>query len=169
MRDTDLYATILGVRPPWSVSNVDLRRQDEDVYVIVCWRADEPVSCPECRKQMPGYDTVERTWRHLDTCQYRTFLVAHVPRVNCAEHGVLTVHVPWAEPKSGFTALFEAVVIDWLMEASISAVARQLRLTWDQVSGIQARAVERGLARRSIREQPSSRTDGGPCWCPRTA
>jgi transposase len=152
MRDIDLYATILGVRPPWSVSNVDLRRKEQEVYVTVRWRADEPVSCPECRKQMPGYDSVERTWRHLDTCQYGTFLVAHVPRVNCTEHGVLTIQVPWADPKSGFTALFEAVVIDWLMEASISAVARQLRLTWDQVSGIQARAVARGLARRSIED-----------------
>lgn len=48
-----------------------------------------------------------------------------------------------------FTALFESLVIDWLLEASISAVAEQMQLTWDQVAGIQARAVERGLARRA--------------------
>jgi transposase len=40
------------------------------------------------------------------------------------------------------------VVIDWLREASFSAVARRLGLTWDEVDGIMARAVERGLSRR---------------------
>ena len=54
-------------------------------------------------------------------------------------------------PAGGATALFEALAIDWLHEASTQAVARRLRLSWDQVAGIQARAVERGLARRKPR------------------
>ncbi len=57
--------------------------------------------------------------------------------------------VPWSDPGSGFTALFEALVIDWLGEASIQAVARRLGLTWDQVDGVMQRAVRRGLARRA--------------------
>ena len=44
--------------------------------------------------------------------------------------------------------MFEALVIDWLKEASKSGVARMLRLTWDEVDGIMNRAVERGLDRR---------------------
>ena len=59
---------------------------------------------------------------------------------------MIQVAVPWAE--SRFTALFEALVIDWLHEASFSAVARQLDLSWAEVDGIQERAVKRGLARR---------------------
>jgi len=50
---------------------------------------------------------------------------------------------------SRFTALFEALVIDWLKEASITAVACQLRMGWDQVDGVMQRAVTRGLARRA--------------------
>jgi hypothetical protein len=46
--------------------------------------------------------------------QYRTILVADVPRVQCDEHGVVQVAVPWSDPKSRFTALFEALVINWL-------------------------------------------------------
>ena len=49
-----------------------------------------------------------------------------------------------------FTALFEAMVIDWLKVASFTAVARQCRLSWDQVAGIQGRAVRRGLSRRPV-------------------
>ena len=57
----------------------------------------------------------------------------------------MQVTVPWAEPGSRFTALFEALAIDWLQEASFSAVARQLDLSWDEVDGIQGRAVACGL------------------------
>jgi hypothetical protein len=104
--------------------------------------------CPKCEGRGSRYDSRERRWRHLDTMQYRTILVAEVPRIRCGKHGVVQVTVPWSDPKSRFTALFEALVIDWLKEASFSAVARQLSLTWDQIAGIQDRAVRRGLSRR---------------------
>lgn len=75
--------------------------------------------------------------------------MADVPRVECSEHGVVTVAVPWSEPGSGFTALFEALVIDWLQEASIKAVSRRLGLSWNAIDGIMQRAVQRGLERRA--------------------
>ncbi len=59
------------------------------------------------------------------------------------------VHVPWAEPGAGFTALMEAVVIDGLRSrVSIKSVSEPLRLSWDEVDGIMARGVARGLLRR---------------------
>ena len=95
--------------------------------------------------------TRERRWRHLDTCQYRTVLVAKVPRVDCPAHGPRQVGVPWADPGSRFTALFEALIIDWLKEASVAAVSRRLGASWDEVSGVRERAVKRGLARRKLK------------------
>jgi transposase len=86
----------------------------------------------------------------LDTCQLKTILVAEVPRISCPEHGVITVQVPWSEPGSGFTALFEALVINWLKEASLAAVSRQLGLSWNAIDRIMQRAVGRGLRRRTV-------------------
>lgn len=149
MQDRDLYARILGLRAPWRVVDVQLDTKGGEVRVKVEAEADAGCACPECGKRCPRYDTRERSWRHLDTCQFKTILTAPVPRVRCEEHGVLQVRVPWAEPGSGFTALMEAIVIDWLRSlATIKAVAKQMRLTWDEVDGIQQRAVARGLARR---------------------
>jgi len=148
MHDTTLYVTILGIQPPWTVTAVTLDREAETVTVRIAYAAAASVACPECGDPCPRHDRRRRRWRHLDTCQYRTILEVAVPRARCAEHGVHQIRVPWGEAGSAFTALFEAVVIDWLLEASLSAVARQLRVTWDQVDGIRARAVRRGLARR---------------------
>lgn len=149
MRDKELYAQILGIQSPWQVADVELKLSAGEVHVFVEPEQDAQFVCPTCGSPSPRYDKRRRHWRHLDTCQYRTILVADVPRVECKEHGVVTARVPWAEPDSGFTALFEALVIDWLHEASTSAVARQLKLSWNGIDRIMQRAVERGLLRRS--------------------
>jgi len=148
MKDHQLYEQLLGIDSPWKVSSVELHREEREVWVHVERRNREGLRCPECKKGCAGYDTRERRWRHLDTMQYRTILIAKIPRVECVKHGVSLVSVPWAERGSRFTALFEALAIDWLLEASISGVARVLGLTWDELDGIRSRAVARGLARR---------------------
>lgn len=148
----ELYATILGIRSPWFVTQVDVRPKAEEVTVTIAARADVPHACPSCGKRCPGYDTRRRSWRHLDTCQFKTIVVADIPRVECSEHGVLQIGVPWAEPGSGFTALMESLIIDWLLEASILAVSRCMRLTWDEIDGVKQRAVKRGLERRELED-----------------
>ena len=147
MKDTQLYSQILGIEKPWKVTDVQVSLADDEVEVTVAHGGGK-LACPKCGKACAGYDKRQRRWRHLDTCQLKTLLVADVPRVECSEHGVVTVSVPWPEPGSGFTALFEALVIDWLKEASISAVSERLRLSWNAVDGIMQRAVKRGLSRR---------------------
>lgn len=158
MQDRQLYAKILGVEMPWKVTDVELELGQGEVRVHVVHDGSR-LCCPTCEKPARGYDTRKRRWRHLPTCQYRTILIADVPRVECAECGVKQIDVPWSEPGSGFTALFEALVIDWLKQASISGVADLLGLTWDQVDGIMQRAVKRGLARRKDEAAPRTGVD----------
>lgn len=150
MRDIELYAQILGVQAPWNVDCVDFLKEDKEVRVTVSL-SKAGYRCPVCGKPCNGYDVKRRRWRHLDTCQYSTFIEADVPRVGCKEHGVHSVGVPWAEGKSRFTVLFERLVIDLLHDAPISVVAEWTGLSWDQVDGIQSRAVARGLARREMK------------------
>jgi transposase len=150
MRDRELYARILNLSEPWTVADVDLDLEAKEVRIRLESDSGAQLHCPQCDAVCAGYDRREREWRHLDTCQLKTILRAVVPRVTCSEHGVLQVKIPWAEPGSRFTAMFEALVIDWLLEASLLAVARQLQMTWDEVDGVQGRAVKRGLARRKL-------------------
>lgn len=152
MEDIGLYQYLLGLKSPWSVSRVglDVERQRVDV-----WAEHEENAvwvCPECQKESTLYDHAEeRLWRHLDSCQFKTFLHARIPRVKCMEHGVLQVLVPWAEPKSRFTALFERLAIDVLRECDVTGATRILKISWDEAWNIMERAVERGKLRKQDR------------------
>lgn len=155
MQDHQLYQQILGLGAPWHVSDVELQLKEGEVHVHLAHAGEAEWKCPECGQACPLHDhQPERVWRHLDTCQYRTLLHAEVPRTRCAEHGVRLVRVPWAEPQSRFTALFERLAIDWLGAASQSAVAERLGLSWDEIHGIMERAVARGLKRRKAEKMP---------------
>jgi transposase len=147
MRDIELYRAILGLPAPWTVLSVNLDVKGQQVTVQV-HAGDGPFACPECQAEAPGYDRKPRRWRHLDTCQFTTWIEAEVPRIECPTHGVKQIRVPWAEPGSQFTALFERFAIDLLRECAVQGGADLLRITWDEAWGIKARAVTRGLARR---------------------
>lgn len=152
MDQCTLYEHILGLSSPWLVSGVELDKSQGEVVVQVGLDHGAKLVCPRCGNACPGYDSRERRWRHLDTCQFRTQVVAQVPRVQCPEHGCLTISVPWAEQNSRYTLLFEAFVISWLRAASISAVSKQLRLSWTAIDNIMERAVRRGLANAPDRD-----------------
>lgn len=148
MDDKTLYTKLLGLTPPWGVEIVELKLKEGEVHIRVALPPKELWVCPECQERAPIHDHRERSWRHLDTFQYRTLLHARVPRLKCPKHGIKQIRVPWAEEGSRFTALFEAMVILWLREASVEAVARRTGITWDQAWGVAKRAVARGEARR---------------------
>jgi transposase len=57
------------------------------------------------------YDTADRTWRHLNFFQHKTFLHARQPRIECGDHGVKTAAVPWARANVGFTLLMDAFIL----------------------------------------------------------
>jgi len=150
MHDTELYRRLLGIEKPWEIERValDMAEQRVDIWL----RHDRSLEwpCPDCAKPFRVRDHVEeRTWRHLDTCQVRTFIRARLPRIECPEHGVRQVLAPWAEPLSRFTMMMERFAIDVLLHAAtVDAAASILRITWDEAWGIKDRAVARGQARK---------------------
>ena len=155
MQDHELYRRILGIESPWYVDHVELKLEAGEVRVKLAHEAQAEWPCAECGDPCRLYDhQAERQWRHLDTCQYQTILHAAPPRTQCPEHGVKVVKLPWAEPSSRFTALFEALALEWLKAASQKAVAERMSLSWDQIHGIMERAVERGLERRKAEPLP---------------
>jgi len=117
MKDTDLYFRILGLTEPWFVEAVELDTAEGRVDIRVEHGPGVRWFCPTCGRELACRDHAEpRVWRHLDTCQFKTFLHARIPRVDCPEHGVLQVNVPWAESKARFTILMERLIIDVLTE-----------------------------------------------------
>lgn len=154
MDSVELYRQLLGVTAPWSVQRVDMDVHGLRVDVHLEHAPAARFACPQCGRECSVYDhAAVRSWRHLDSCHFQTVLHARAPRVNCSDHGVRQVALPWAEPGGRFTRLFEALAIDVLLATDVKKAATILGITWDEAWHIMERAVVRGR-RAKAREMP---------------
>jgi transposase len=58
-----------------------------------------------------AYDTVQKTWRHLNFFEHECHLHARVPRIKRDDGKVRLIPTPWDGQVSGFTLLFEALLM----------------------------------------------------------
>jgi len=149
------YARLLGLDDSWRVDAVGLRLDERRVEIRLA-HVGSGVSFPECGQACGLADHAEeRRWRHLETMQFTTELVARLPRCRCLDHGVKTIVAPWAGKHSRFTLFFEAFAIEVLQACrTIKAAAALLGISWDAAQTIMDRAGERGLERREANPIP---------------
>jgi transposase len=71
---------------------------------------------------MPVHDTADKTWRHLNFWQYKTYIHLRTPRTQCPKCGVRLWIPPWGREQSGFTMLFEAFVMTLAKAMPVSQI-----------------------------------------------
>jgi len=131
MQPEALFGMALGIVPPWEVTEVSFSKESNRLDITIDFQRGATFLCPVCGAPAPTYDTAEKTWQHLNFFQYEAYLHARVPRVNCPNEGcgVKQVQVPWARAGSGFTLLFEALVMTMARDMPVNVIARLLSVT----------------------------------------
>ena len=123
-------------------------RPPEKVLVIVVQPDKERrCRCPECGTRGKAVEHDVRRWRTLDVHGKRTFIESQVPRIICAEHGKITAAVPWARHDDRFTAPFEQHAAWLAAQMPWTKAAKELRVTWDALENIVARAAADAASR----------------------
>lgn len=123
----ELFRAAMGLSAPWVVSKIEFSAEQHQLDLWVDFPAGSRFACPECGREGCGaYDSAERTWRHLNFFEHKTFLHARQPRIECPEHGVKTAAVPWSRPGSGFTLLMEAFILVLVQGGMTAAQAARL-------------------------------------------
>ena len=148
MRDADLFQLALGLVPPWMIKTVNFDADKKRLDLEIDFKTGGRFPCPDCGTvDCPTHDTVMKTWRHLDFFQHQAFLHARTPRIICPKCGVRLVGVPWARPGSGFTLLFEALVMTLVKHMPVAAAARLIGEHDTRTWRIVFHYVEEALAR----------------------
>jgi transposase len=111
MDEKTVFGLALGLPgTPWQVSEVQFDLEKRRLDIRLDFPPGSRFNHPRTGRPAPVYDTLERSWRHLNFFQFECYVHAFVPRVD-DEPGVNLVEVPWARPQSGFTLLMEAMVV----------------------------------------------------------
>lgn len=130
-----LFTAALGLAEPWQVTNIDFDEAAKRIDFEVGYDRGTHFVCPACNSaDQPVHDRRKRSWQHLHFFEHRAFIHADVPRVRCAACGKTSqVSVPWARPGSGFTQLFEAMLVTLAAHMPANTVARMFGIGDDAV------------------------------------
>jgi transposase len=128
MQPEQLFGMALGIVSPWEVKEITFSKESNRLDIYIDFQKGAQFPCPVCGKLSPVHDTTEKEWRHLNFFQYEAYLHARVPRVTCcnSDCGVKQVSIPWARSGSGFTLLFEALVMTMARDMPVNVIARLL-------------------------------------------
>jgi len=141
-----LFETALGIGAPWFVAETDFNAQARTLTIRVDFTAGTRFAVSGLAGEHPVHDTVSKRYRHLNFFQHECFLEVRVPRVKLPDGAVRQIEPPWAGKLSGFTLLFEALVLMLCQQMTFAAAARLVGETRRRVAAICERYVDLALA-----------------------
>jgi transposase len=140
----------LGIGTPWYVAGTDFNAQARTLTIRVDFGAGTRFAMPGMEGEHPVHDTVTKRYRHLNFFQHECFLEVRVPRVKLPDGAVRQIEPPWAGKLSGFTLLFEALVLMLCQQMTFAAAARLVGESRHRVAAICERYVELALAQTDL-------------------
>lgn len=140
-----LFEAALGISAPWYVAGVGFDAKARTLTIRVDFVAGSRFAVLGAEGLHPVHDTVTKRLRHLNFFQHECQLEVRTPRVRLPDGNVRQVEPEWAGRLSGFTLLFEALVLTLCREMNFSAVARTVNLTPYRVMALCQRYVELAL------------------------
>ena len=112
MDTTTIFSTALGITEPWYVKGVKFDKKIKRLDIQIDFKKGSAFNINGVDGMHKAYDTVEKSWRHLNFFQHECFLTARVPRVKTPDDKLHTVEPVWAGLLNGFTLLFEALILE---------------------------------------------------------
>jgi transposase len=145
MMNEKLFETALGIAEPWHVVSVDLDAAGKSLTIGIDFTPGSRFAVAGEPGAHPVHDTVSKRYRHLNFFQHECYLEVRVPRVKLPSGAVRLVEPGWAGKLSGFTLLFEALILMLAREMPFAAVARLTGESWHRVAAICQRYVDLAL------------------------
>ena len=140
-----VFEAALGIGAPWSVASVDFDEAAKVLTVLIDFKSGSRFAISGHEGVHPVHDTVSKTYRHMNFFQHECVLQVRTPRVKLPSGSVRLVEPDFAGRLSGFTLLFEALILMLAKQMPFAAVARIVGESDHRVLAVCTRYVETAL------------------------
>ena len=124
----NLFKTALGVNSPWFIKGFDFENKRLNIHIDFKRGSkfyDEDID----NKGYTAYDTSVKKFRHLNFFEHECYLHIRVPRIKRDDDRVRTILPPWAGKLYGFSALFEAYVVQLCKYSPVHNVSNLVNIS----------------------------------------
>jgi transposase len=150
----ELFAKALGITEPWFVKEVDFDSEQQEMTIRVDFVRGTRFRHPRAPGEHKVHDTEIKRLRHLNFFQHRCVIEIRVPKLKLLD-GYAEVEPDWVGQISGFTLLFEALVLKLAQHMPFAAVARVVGESWHRVNAVCKRYVDLAIAATDLSETTS--------------
>ena len=137
-----IFEAALGIANPWYINGVDFDAEQKSLSIHIDFVVGSRFTYPGIEGVHPVHDTQIKRYRHLNFFQHECHLEVRVPRVKLPGGKVALIEPDWVGKLSGFTLLFEALVLLLARQMPFAAVARIVGVSWHRVYAICAKYVD---------------------------
>ena len=87
LEELELFKAALEIQYPWYIREYAFSREEGRLDIWIGLMDTPPMTCSYCQTDNQPYydiDKQDQVWRHLDFFEFKTYLHAPHPRVQCA-------------------------------------------------------------------------------------
>lgn len=147
-----LFESALGITAPWFVTGADFNVAARMLTIQIDFVAGTRFPVAGVEGKHPAHDTVTKQLRHLNFFQHECYLEVRVPRVKLPGGEVRLVEPDWFGKLSGFTLLFEALILLMAQQMTFRGISRLVGVSVHRVMAICNRYVDLAVAQADFSE-----------------
>ncbi|MFH1249495.1 MAG: ISL3 family transposase [bacterium] len=146
-----LFETALSIHEPWYVKGLTFDEEKKQLNIHIDFKRGSRFYYTDDNSGQEGYytihDTIEKQWRHLNFFEHECYLYCRTPRIKLPDGKVRLISPPWSGVNSGFTLLFEALMLELCTHMPVATVGRIIHESDDKLWRILERYIQ------DVREQ----------------
>lgn len=93
------------------IKDIQIDDNLKEILVTIDLKTQQ-IKCPECKGKTKIHDKLQKKWRHLDSEDYKVYILYKTPRSICQKHGVKLSEVTWAKRRHHFTKEMENYIYE---------------------------------------------------------
>jgi len=147
-----LFEQALGVKEPWYIEKIEFSQEEKRLDVWIKFKEGSKFKIDGVEGEFKAYDTIEKSWRHLNFFEHECILHAKVPRVKTGDKSIKLIKVPWEGLLNGFTLLMEAFIIQLCRCMPVNQVSKLIKISDDRLWRVLKKYVEKTLQLTKLNE-----------------
>ena len=127
----NLFEIALSIEKPFFIKDIqfDVEKKRLDIFIDFKRGSSFNYKDEVCK----AYDTKDKQWRHLNFFEHECYLNVRVPRIKLGNGKIKLISFPWEGQNSGFTLLFEALVLQLCKAMPVNQVSGIINETDDKL------------------------------------
>ena len=147
MFETKIFEAALAIQSPWFIKDVqfDVAKKRLDIFIDFKRGSTFPSKKADFPEEYKVKDTFDKTWRHLNFFEHECYLHCRTPRIDLGGNKTELISPPWAGLNSGFTLLFEALIIEMCAHMPVHSVCQIINESDHKIWRLLEKYVDRAL------------------------